>query len=257
MKSLDGRLLLVEGNPKEEIDKNLLKEIKLTNILYFIATITPLILTYLIFNSCIDKNKLNLNSTITLGSIFATFGSAIISIVILIENEKLNRILSNVDILYSDILQEEKWTRWPFLKRYNAKTLLDGKITTNRLENPNILFKLGTHDITITVPTTQEDFYDLPTVYTYKQMHKYDQQFKTYIINHKDCISDTPFSDIGNYFFAWDCLYDIWKNIILFKINKLIVRLGFSIIISSFIYSFTFIYINNLINSLINLINLI
>lgn len=197
------------------------------------------------------KCNLNLANTISLGAIFATFGSAIISSVILLETNKLNRILSNVNILYSDILQEEKWTRWPFIKRYNDQTLLDGEITSSKLENPYITFNLGSYDINITIPTTQEDFYDLPSFYNFWQMKKNSEHFKTNIVNHPDCIYDTPFSDIGYYFWAWDCLYDIWKNVILFKINKLLIALGVSIIISSFIYSFTFIQINNYINIII------
>ena len=243
--------MLKKGNHKEKLDSHLLKEKILTYVLYCIIAIAPLILTYFIFDSCIEKSKLNLANTISLGAIFATFGSAIISSVILLETNKLNRILSNVDILYSDILKEKKWTRWPFIKRYHAQTLLDGKITSSKLENPNIIFKLGSHDINITIPTTQEDFYDLPSLHNFRQMKKYGEQFKTYIVNHTECIYDTGFSNVGDYFWAWDCLYDIWKNVVLFKINKLLVALGFSIIVSSFLYSFTFIQINNVINLII------
>ncbi|WP_040328090.1 hypothetical protein [Clostridium ihumii] len=245
---MDGKLILRKGTEKEVIDKELLKEKMITNILYFFIVISPLILTYFIFDSCIEKNKLNLSNTISLGAIFATFGSAIISSVILFQSDKSNRILSNVDILYSDILQEEKWTRWPFIKRYDAHTLLDGKITSNILENPYITFNVGSHNINISIPTTQEDFYDLPSFHIFKQMKKYNNYFKTNIITHTDSISDTHFSDVGDYYWAWNCLYDIWKNVIFFKISKLIVALGFSIIISSFIYSFSFIQINNFIN---------
>lgn len=248
---MDGRLILKKGNEKEKLDKHLVLEKIITKLLYFIIAVAPLILSYFIFNSCIQKSNLNLSNTISLGAIFATFGSAIISSVILLQTDKLNRILSNVDILYSDILHAEKWTRWPFIKRFNAQTLLDGKITSSMLENPSIIFKLGSYDINIVIPTTQEDFYDLPSFHNFMQMKKNSKHFKTNIVNHPDCIDNTSFSDVGDYFFAWDCLYDIWKTIVLFKINKLVVTLGTSIIVSSFIYSFAFIQINNFINSII------
>lgn len=248
---MEGRLILRKGNEKEKFDKYLVIEKIITKILYFIIVIAPLILSYFIFNLCIDKSNLNLANTISLGAIFATFGSAIISSVILFQTDKFNRILSNVDILYSDILHAEKWTRWPFIKRYKVQTLLDGKITSSILKNPNIIFKLGSYDINILIPTTQEDFYDLPSFHNFMQMKKNSNHFKTNIVNHPNCIDDTPFSNVGDYFFAWDCLYDIWKTIVLFKINKLLVTLGSSIIISSFIYSFASIPINNFITSII------
>lgn len=245
---MDGKLTLRKGTEKEVIDKDLLKEKRIINIAYLLIVILPFIITYFIFDSCIDKSDLNLANTISLGAIFATFGSAIISIIVLLQSDKSNRILSNVDILFSDILHEEKWTRWPFIKRYDAYTLLDGEITSNILKNPYIIFNVGSHDIDIPIPTTQEDFYDLPSFHIFKQMKIYSNHFKTNIINRPDTISDNHFSDIGDYYWAWNCLYDIWKNVMYFKVNKLIVSLGFSIIISSFIYSFYFIQINNFIN---------
>lgn len=247
---MDGKLILRKGTEEEVIDKYLTKENFITNILYIMIVIFPLIATYFIFDLCIKKCDLNLANTISLGAIFATFGSAIISIVTLLQSDKLNRILSNVDVLYSDIIQEEKWTRWSFLKRYDAHTLLNGEITSNVLENPYIIFNVGCFNINITIPTTQEDFYDLPSFHNFWSMKKYSNHFKTNIINHPDSISDSHFSDVGDYYWAWNCLYDIWKNVLLFKINKLLVTLGFSIIISSFIYSFAFIQINTIINSI-------
>lgn len=248
---MDGKYVVQKTNLKyPNIDTNLLNEKRIDYIFNIIIIFSPLLLIYFIFDSCIDKTKLSLANTITLGSIFATFGSAIISAVILIENNKLNRILTNIDILYTEILRCEKWTRWPFLKRYDAKVLLDGKIKSSVLDNPSIQFNLGSHSIEITIPTVQEDFYDLPVFYNFNQMRKFDKQFKTYIVNNDNCILNTIFDNIGDYLSTWDCLYDTWRNILIFKMNKLLLKLGVSIVITSFIYSFGFIQIYNIITSI-------
>lgn len=214
----------------------------LFNVLIFILIVFPIVGIYYIFKSCITD--IVLLNTISLGSIFATFGSAIISSVVIIQSDKLERIFLNVDILFSELLHQEKWRRWPFIKRRNYKILFHGNSVKSDLDNPTISFKVVSNMIYISIPTIQEDFYDLPALKNYFTMLRYNKQLKTYIVTSKDSTSDANSHSEVDYYLVWECLYDIWRNIVLFKINKLIIICSISIVISSIIYSFGFMSIN-------------
>ncbi len=68
----------------------------------------------------------DLISLLSVGAIFATFGSAISTLGSVWERDLLERIRLNVDILYKDILRQEiPWRRWPFLPRIGKRRLLD------------------------------------------------------------------------------------------------------------------------------------
>lgn len=242
---MNGTVELRKNFSKHKKDKALVFDEIVFFILQLIAIIAPLIGTYFIFKSCIDDAKLA--NTISLGSIFATFGSAIIANIVLIQTDKLNRILVDVNILYTEILKREKWTRWPFIKRSSTSKLLDGSSTSSELKNPTLPFNVGSHTIEISIPTAQEDFFDLPTLLNFFKMARYDKQFKTCIVNKKEMPNEFKGLDVGDYYLSWDCLYDIWKNVLLFKINKLLIKFATSILVSGIIYSFYFQAINNLV----------
>ncbi|MEA4890755.1 MAG: hypothetical protein VB070_14955 [Clostridiaceae bacterium] len=65
----------------------------------------------------ISVTEITLSNTISLGAIFATFGAALISIFTVVEKDKFDRVVTNIEILYIDIMKEKKWRRWQFLKR--------------------------------------------------------------------------------------------------------------------------------------------
>lgn len=219
----------------KKISKNYKKPLDLDKIVFFIflliAILTPLIGTYFIFKSCINIKKITLANTISLGAILATFGAAIISSIVLIQTDKSNRILLNVDILFLQILKKDKWTRWPFIKRSSIKKLLDDSFTLCEVTNPTIPFNVGTHIIDISIPTVKEDFFDFPILFNSGKMVKFNKQFKTFVVNGRSTFNEPGFSDIDDYGLCWDCLYDIWRNVLLFKINKVLIKFGTSILV--------------------------
>lgn len=91
--------------------------IPLYYIFYFSLSIFAVLSTGIIFSICIDEKSLS--ETIALGSIFATFGSSVVSVFSIVMNNQSDRFMSNIEILYSDIIPEKKWVRWSFIKRKN------------------------------------------------------------------------------------------------------------------------------------------
>ena len=165
-----------EVNPKNNKSKvykniNVIKE----KLFWIALGITSIILismfNHIVFNICITKPILS--ETISLGAIFTTFSSAIIALISNVQSSKLNRVLTNIDILFIDILKTKKWVRWAFLKRTSKENLFNDRSLHYKLENPQIDFNVGSHNISIDIPTIEDDFYDLPCIFNLYTIKKY------------------------------------------------------------------------------------
>ena len=190
--------------------------------------------TNFVFKQCISENTLE--NTIALGSIFATFGSAIVAVASLFCNDFYVRFADNVLVLQNDLLKDEKWTRWTFIKRKSKTRLLDSGNFIQELHNAQIEFQLGSHCIAISIPTVRADFDDLPVGRLFFKMKRYGKQYETNLCNHAT-------DEDTNAYFLWDCVYDIYMQIVLYKICTALIWLGCSLIFTSILFSFLYIYI--------------
>lgn len=192
-------------------------------------------------------SDIELSNTIALGAIFSTFGAAIISIFMVIESDKYKRIMTNIDILYIDILKIDKWKRWQFLDRKSSGKNLNNTVMTSVLSNPYVTFNVGSHSIGVHIPTVVEDFYDLPAYKNLWQIYKYRKHFYTLVTTSSKsgkCLEETSFTNWADAFMAWRCLYDIWKSVVAFKISRVFLKLGVYIIFISILYAFMFKFIS-------------
>lgn len=143
---------------------------KTINVLFYLLALLILIVAFF----SIDTTRLF--DYISLASIFATFGSALLGATVIFEQKSEQRVKENVEIWYLKILeQEEKWTRWAFLKRKKTKRLFDNKKNTFKLENPEIPFDVGSHVIKVKLPTLAEDFFDLPVFKDFLKMVRFEK----------------------------------------------------------------------------------
>lgn len=203
--------------------------------LFHIITIyIAIIFTHKIFAICIQENSLQ--NTIALGSIFATFGSAIVAVASLCCNDFYVRFSDNVIVLQNELLKEEQWTRWTFVKRKSKKRLLDKGNYVQILNNAQIEFNLGSHVVSIFVPTVRADFDDLPIFQQFYLMKKYNKQYETNLCNHAS-------QEDSDAFFIWDCIFDIYMQIVYYKICTYAIWIGYCFIGSSLLFSFLYIYI--------------
>lgn len=190
--------------------------------------------TNFVFTRCISANTLQ--NTIALGSIFATFGSAIVAAASLFCNDCYIRFSDNVLVLQNDLLKNEKWMRWTFIKRQSQKRLLDSGRFIQVLYNAQIEFELGSHCITIPLPTVKADFDDLPILKFFFKMKHYSKQYETYLCNHAT-------KEDADAYFLWDCVYDIYLQIALYQIYTHLIWVGCSFIGTSILFSFLYIYL--------------
>lgn len=229
-KVISGNICVKKGKKVYFIDKY-----KISIKLFRIITICiAIIFTYKIFTICIQENSLQ--NTIALGSIFATFGSAIVAVASLCCNDFYVRFSDNVLVLQNKLLKEEQWTRWTFVKRKSKKRLLDKDNYMQILNNAQIEFNLGSHIVSIFVPTVRADFDDLPIFHQFFLMKKYNKQYETNLCNHA-----SPEESYA--FFIWDCIFDIYMQIVYYKICTYIIWVGYCFIGASLLFSFLYIYI--------------
>jgi hypothetical protein len=162
------------------------------------------------------------------GAIFATFGSAVATLGAVWERDLLERVRLNIDILYKDILhQESPWRRWPFLARSGERRLLDGSIHAGTLRNPEVPLDVGTHVLKISLPTALEDFFDLPLLMNFAQLSRFRVSAST-VFTRVQTTEVNPETGMNrsDAYMAYECLYDIWRSILSFRLARYATHLG-------------------------------
>lgn len=211
--------------------------IPLYYIFYFSLSIFAVLSTGIIFSICIDEKSLS--ETIALGSIFATFGSSVVSVFSIVMNNQSDRFMSNIEILYSDIIPEKKWVRWSFIKRKKYRRLYNGEYTCQALTNSKVEFDVGSHKISMFIPTVREDFFDLPVWRPWLSMKIRHRDYETAVLG------DNVKENVAIAIMLWNCIYDNFKCIIMYRIARALVVLGEAYILSSIVFAFTYNFITH------------
>lgn len=185
--------------------------------------------TYLIFRECIIDATLS--NCIPLGSIFATFGSAVISVISLYCNKQINFFQENLSALHEQITELSSWKRWPFLKRHSRERVSLWKYNYYTLINPKITFKSDDMCLAIALPTCTADFYDIPILFNMVKMLGFYKHFSKSVVRRQDVQNQ---KDI----FIFYCTMMIYRNIIRYKVGTLFMLIGSEFVLASIIFSF-------------------
>lgn len=209
--------------------KNHIRKFHFYHLIYFIALIICILITFWVFNRCIPP-KDELSETIALGSIFATFGSAIVAIFSILLSRYYERFCNNINILFTELYTEKKWYRWPFIKRESHSVLFNDEITYQVLENATFNFNVGSHILTISLPTIREDFYDLSNWKSYIMMLKESKNYESHVLS--------KIKQPAIPLLIWDCVLDNYRSIAIYKIARLAVITGCFFILTSIFFAF-------------------
>lgn len=185
--------------------------------------------TYLIFRECIVEATLS--SCIPLGSIFATFGSAVISVISLYCNKQISFFQENLSALHEQITDLSSWKRWPFLKRHSREKVSFWKYNYYTLHNPQITFKSEVLCLTVALPTCTADFYDIPILFNTVKMFGFHKRFSRSLVGHRDRQDQ---KDI----FVFYCTVMIYRNIVRYKAGTFFILIGSEFVLASIIFSF-------------------
>lgn len=195
----------------------------------FGTLILTMYVTLLVYEKCI--NKIILSECIPLGSIFATFGSAVISVFSIYCNEKNSIFQENVAILRSEISDFQSWQRWPFLKRYTKDKVSFLHSNYYILQNPQITFTANKACITVPIPSCMVDFKDLPVFVNIIKMMVFRNTYLKLIYRMHD---SKQYADL----FIFDCVLMIYKNILKYKLGAFIMWIGAEFIFASIAFAF-------------------
>lgn len=207
-------------------------------VLYGLALVFSYIVTKYVFSTCIMTDNLQsttnapLSECISLGSIFATFGSAVIAVLSLTSSSQLSSFDQNLAILQNQFSTDKtsKWMRWEFLPRQSRKRIHKRQYKYYRLHNTELYFEMEHHKICLPIPTCRKDFIDLSIFSAWWKMCRYKNRYRIYIYK-RDCVAD---------FLIWDCLYSMYKNIILYRISEFFIWIGATFIINSIVFAFSY-----------------
>ena len=180
-----------------------------------------------------------LADTIALGAIFATFGSAVVSIFTLFCNEQYNQFGDNSKILQEQLIGITNWERWPFVKRLRKHKISRGMYEFQVLENPSIVFFGSLWNITIPLPASKPDFYELPTYRCLIRLIRNRSIYRHVLESHQS-------PDAVKEILLWDCLTGIYKNIASYRFGRFFIWLGGCFVFSSIFFSLFYNFLKNI-----------
>lgn len=209
----------------------------------------PAILPYFIYKTVMFAGDYGLYDQISLGAVLVGMASAIITIAASHMDRQYDRVMLDVDIFFKDLTGPGKWRRWPFVPRFKIKKLISGATHQITLKNPKVEFDLGTHTVEIFIPTCLPDFFDLPAFSTFFRMWSNDKKFYSYVErnNISGLIDPGIAQKNSDGWMIWDCLYDIWKTVVIYRLEELMIRFFAVFIFSSVFLSFLFSQITTII----------
>lgn len=190
--------------------------------------------TYTIYKLYISE--ISLENTITIGALLSTLGSSIISATSNTCGNQLRCFEDNLKAIQQrQEMFDAKWEHRPFYKRISRHKYSKDEYEYCFLENPKIAFSAHTWNKVIPIPSSKEDFYELPILRNFFVLKKCRKHYRIAISLHaqKETLEEI---------LVWDNLTDIYKNILSYKLAYSFSLLGWSILINSIMFSFLYYY---------------
>lgn len=177
-------------------------------------------------------------NTLSLGAVFATLGSTMVSISSLVCNKNYEEFLSCLNILKDNLASESIDVKWTFLKKKEVIKKCSNSYTTYHTTNPKIVFEMGSVSLPIEFPTQKRNFYELEILKSIIKMKLGKKIYISYIVT--NCNS---FMESGIY--VWECVYHILCCAFRYKIHKTIIVLSVMIFISGLLATVLYPFIVN------------
>ena len=196
------------------------------------------VITWYVYSNCITPTigidnivNFKLLDCITTGSLFATFGSAVIAVFSLYTTKYLTRFYDDVSILTQGLSQEESnsvpWKRWAFIPRISRI-----KFSSNPkfigLSNAILIFFLRNKQVEFKLPTTEADIEEFAVLNSIIRMRRIKKGYFQ-ALEENSQIEEYP---------VWNCVYDLYKCALFYRACNLFVWIGVCFVIYSIIFAF-------------------
>ena len=228
---------MTDASPENELriteNHSWLPPIYVHRLVVFLTYISSIVIAISAFS--LSEAQLKIVTLLSSGAILATFGSAISTLGIIWERDLLERARLNIDILYQNIIrQEQPWRRWPFLPRRGKRRMLDGTIHLGTFSNPGLFLNVGTHIIRVSIPTVLEDFFDLSVMANFVKLVRFRSAAATTFSNRQDNgVNPETGMNREDEYMAYECLYDTWRSIFVFRLARYAIHFGASLTIAA------------------------
>lgn len=194
-----------------------------------------------VFYSCVQVESKNgtllfpLSDRISTGALFATFGSAVITVCTLFTSKYITRAYEDRDILMLELCADElgptEWKRWPFVPRTSA-VRFGNTVQYTDLRNASVSFNTKTICKSFTIPTTEKDFKELPLLFGWLELRRLRKRYL------RD-LNEIGEAAKGEYL-AWDCTADIYSSALLYRIGSLSIWTGGFFVLQSILFVFLY-----------------
>ncbi|EOS72700.1 hypothetical protein C819_04049 [Lachnospiraceae bacterium 10-1] len=221
---------LLVTNINHHINKPLLFWIR--KILWFFFVITIFICTGLIFYVILYSDN-NLFNVISLGAVFATFGSTLVSIASLLCNRYYEEFNSCINIFKNELLTQEINFNWIFLKKQGVVRKSQNEYIIYHADNPKVVFEIGSVNLSIEIPVEKKDFYELALLKKIFKMKIAKQTYLVYLLNYADSIMESGL-------YIWECTYHILCSAFFYKIYRNFIITGVMFFISGLVAVFLY-----------------
>ena len=135
--------------------------------------------------------------------------------------------------------------RWDFLKRIERKKVSLISTQYYIVKNPKITFYISSRQVKVTLPSCMLDFKDILISWNFiKLKYFYSFYYKHIMLNSNE--------ENTNSILVYNCLFNIYKNILCYKFGQLFIWIGSGFIFSSIIFSFWYKEIENIITLISN-----
>lgn len=172
-------------------------------------------------------------AAISLGAVFATLGSSLVSGMSLLCGEHYSRFKENAQTLQCDLIGNEAWTHWAFVRRVNKYVRHKRIREYHRLKNPVIIFHGENWNSTFPIPVSSADFKDFAICRHYLTLKMKRALYRNALALSVDVA-------VTRDILVWDCLTEIYRNILFYQFGSWVLWMGGCFVISSIVFSFCY-----------------
>lgn len=201
-------------------------------ILWCVYAVTIFILTVFVFCVVLYPQK-NLFDTISLGAVFATFGSTLVSIASLLCNKYYDDFISCRDTFINELTVQNIKLNWLFLKKHEVIKKSKNEYVSYQASNPKVIFHLGAVNLSIEVPIQKKDFYELELFQRILKMKVSKKIYVMYLLNYADSVMESGL-------YIWECIYNILCNALSYRFYRDLIITGTIFFISGLIITFLY-----------------
>ena len=182
-------------------------------------------------NEC-DIAVFELMDCITTGSLFATFGSAIVAVATLYTSKYITRFYDDISTLMQELNSDEigsgSWRRWGFIPQMEKLVFSSSKPKYIGLYNATITFYIHNKKGRFIIPTTESDIKESFFLWPLLRMTFLRKKYFQYLED-IDLLED---------YLVWECIFDTYKSAMLYRTSKFFVWIGSCFIAQSIIFAF-------------------